>query len=50
MNLNIIEMLIADYEFEQRMILYKDNITRAEIEAIVRHRCTLMSRRKYEEP
>ena len=37
-------MLTADYEFEQRTILYKDNITRAEIEAIVRQRYTIMSK------
>ena len=43
-NLKIVEVLIADYEFEQRTMLYKDNITRAEIEAIVRQRYTLMSR------
>ena len=30
MNLNIIEVLTDDYEFEQRTILYKDNITRVE--------------------
>ena len=44
-NLKIVEVLIADYEFEQRTMLYKDNITRAEIEAIVRQRYTIMSRR-----
>ena len=43
-NLKIVEVLTVDYEFEQRTILYKDNITRAEIEAIVRQRYTLMSR------
>ena len=37
-NLKIVEVLTDDYEFEQRTILYRDNITRAEIEAIVRQR------------
>ena len=37
-------MPTADYEYEQRPILYKDSITRAEIEAIVRQRYRLMSR------
>ena len=44
MNLNIIEVLTDDYEFEQRTILYKDDITRAEKNAIVRHPYTIMSR------
>ena len=44
MNLKIVEVLTDDYEFEQRTILYKDDITRAEIEAIVRQRYTIMSR------
>ena len=35
-NLKIVEVLTVDYEFEQRTISYKDNITRAEIEAILR--------------
>ena len=43
-NLKIVEVLTDDYEFEQRMILYRDDITRAEIEAIVRQRYTIMSR------
>ena len=43
-NLKIVEVLTDDYEFEQRTILYKDDITRAEIEAIVRQRYTIMSR------
>ena len=43
-NLKIVKMLTADYELEQRTILYRDNITRAEIEAIVRQRYTIMSR------
>ena len=43
-NLKIVEVLTDDYEFEQRTILYRDNITRAEIEAIVRQRHTIMSR------
>ena len=43
-NLKIVEVLTADYEFEQRTILYKDNITRAEIEAIVKQRYAIMSR------
>ena len=38
-------MLTADYEFEHRTILYKDNITRAEIQAVVRQRYTMISRR-----
>ena len=42
--LKIVEVVTADYEFEQRTILYKDDITRAEIEAIVRQRYTIMSR------
>ena len=37
-NLKIVEVLTDDYEFEQRTILYRDNIARAEIEAIVRQR------------
>ena len=44
MNLKIVEVLTDDYEFEQRTILYKDDITRAKIEAIVRQRYTIMSR------
>ena len=43
-NLKIVEVLTDDYEFEQRTILYRENITRAEIEAIVRQRHTIMSR------
>ena len=43
MNLKIVEVLTDDYEFEQRTILYKDDITRAEIEAIVRQRYTIVS-------
>ena len=43
-NLKIVEVLTDDYELEQRTILYRDNITRAEIEAIVRQRHTIMSR------
>ena len=43
-NLKIVEVLADDYEFEQRTIVYRDNITRAEIEAIVRQRHTIMSR------
>ena len=35
-NLKVAEVLSDDYEFEQRTILYRDDITRAEIEAIVR--------------
>ena len=30
-NLNIVEVLNAEYEFEKRKILYRDNIIRAEI-------------------
>ena len=37
-NLKIVEVLTSDYEYEQRTILYKDDITRGEIEAIVRQR------------
>ena len=43
-NLKIVKVLTADYGLEQRTILYRDNITRAEIEAIVRQRYTIMSR------
>ena len=43
-NLKIVEVHTADYEFEQRTIPYKNNITRAEIEAIGRQRYTIMSR------
>ena len=43
-NLKIAEILTTDYEFEQRTILCRDSITRAEIEAIVRQRYTIMSR------
>ena len=43
-NLKIVEVLTDDYEFEQRTTLYRDNITRAEIEAIVKQRHTIMSR------
>ena len=43
-NLRRVEVLTYDYEFEQRTIWYKDDITRAEIEAIVRQRYTIMSR------
>ena len=35
-NFKIVEVLTADYRYEQRTILYKDNITRAERGAIVR--------------
>ena len=42
-NLKIV-VLTADYGFGQRTILYEDNITRAEIEAIARQRYTIMSR------
>ena len=42
MNLKIVEVLTDDHEFEQRTILYKDDISRAEIEAIVRQRYTTM--------
>ena len=31
-NLKIVEALTTDYEFEQRTILHRDNITRFEIE------------------
>lgn len=37
-NLKIVEVLVADYEYEQRTTMYKDSITRGEIEAIVRQR------------
>ena len=37
-NLKIVEVLTSEYEYEQRIILYKDDITRGEIEAIVRQR------------
>ena len=43
-NLKIVKVLTADYGLEQRTILYRDNITRAEREAIVRQRYTIMSR------
>ena len=43
-NIKIIEVLIADYEFEQLTILYRDDITRVDIEAMVRQRHTIMSR------
>ena len=43
-NLQIVDVLTDDYEFKQRTILCRDNITRAEIEAIVRQRHTIMSR------
>ena len=43
-NFKIVEVLTDDYEFEQRTILYKDDINRAEIEAIVRQRYTIMCR------
>ena len=42
-NLRIVEVLTADYEFEQRTISYKDHISRAEIAVRVIQRCTLMS-------
>ena len=35
-NFKKVEVLTADYRYEQRTILYKDNITRAERGAIVR--------------
>ena len=35
-NLKIVKVLTADYGLEQRTILYRDNITRAERGAIVR--------------
>ena len=37
-------MLTDEYDIEQRTISYKDDITRAEMEAIVRQRYTIMSR------
>ena len=43
-NLKIVEVLTDDYKFEQRTILYREIITRAEIEAIVRQRHTIMTR------
>ena len=43
-NLKIVEVLETNCEFEQRTILYRDNIARAEIEAIVRQRYNIMSR------
>ena len=43
-NFRIVEVLTDDYEFKQRTILYRDDVTRAETEAIVRQRCTIMSR------
>ena len=43
-DLKIVEVLTHDYEFEQRTILYKYNITRAEIEAVVRQTNTILSR------
>ena len=43
-NRKIVEVLTNGYEFEQRTLLYRDNITRAEIEATVRQRHTIMSR------
>lgn len=36
--LKIVEVLISDYEYEQRTILYKEDITRIDIESIVRQR------------
>ena len=42
-NLKIVEVLTDDHELEQCTILYKDYITRAEIEAIVRQGHTIMS-------
>ena len=43
-NLKTVEVLTDDYEFEQRTTLYRDNITRAETEGIVRRRHTIRSR------
>ena len=43
-NFKIVGALTGDYEFERRTILCKDDITRADIEAIVRQRYTIMSR------
>ena len=43
-NLKIVEGLTVEYEFEQRTILYRDNTTRAGIEAIVKQRHKIMSR------
>ena len=37
-NPTIVEVLTVDYELEQRTILYRNIITRAEIKAIVRQR------------
>ena len=42
-NLKIAEVLTADHDFEQGTILYRDNITRAETEAKVRQRYTIVS-------
>ncbi|CAM9850947.1 unnamed protein product, partial [Sphacelaria rigidula] len=44
LNLKLIQVLTSDYEYEQRTILYRDDITRAEIEAIVRQRYSHISR------
>ena len=44
--LKIVEAFTADYELERRTIVYKDNITRAKGEAVVRQMYTIMSRRK----
>ena len=37
-NRKLVRVLTADYEIEQRTLLYRDEITRAEIESIVRQR------------
>ena len=37
-NRKLVRVLTADYEIEQRTFLYRDEITRAEIESIVRQR------------
>ena len=37
-NRRLLRVLTADYEIEQRTLLYRDEITRAEIESIVRQR------------
>ena len=37
-NRKLVRTLTPDYEMEQRMVLYRENVSRAEIEAIVRQR------------
>lgn len=43
-NLKVAEVVTSDFEYEDRSILYKDDITWADVEAIARQGYTHISR------